>query len=224
MASRDDLVTMARGLGIQAESPPWALFGGAARGPYGLDAMLRIRSGRYRAWLIVSLAHSRPLNLGLHASPSSRPGACGAPELVGYADDREGAEALLATPAVRAAFAAFEVAEPADRFAVHVNDTVVWVPFDAVEEPTPGLLEAMHALSQALVSSARLPDSPPAPPFRRSIAARVLFIVLAPPALLAAGMAFLTDVEPWAAYPLIVLGSGGIVWILRRHLRRGRRR
>lgn len=93
---------------------------------------------------------------------------------MGYADDQEGAEALLAPPAVRAAFAAFETAEPLDRFAVHVNDTEVSVHLDPSEEPTPGLLEAMHGLSQALVSSARLAAVPPTPPLRRSLVARVL--------------------------------------------------
>jgi hypothetical protein len=222
---------MARDLGIQAESPPWAWFGGAARGPFrGLDARLRImRSEHGPEWLAVSLAHSRPLNLGLHASPSRRPGVCdgcdlfardrplGTHEVVGYADVRERAEALLATPAVRAAFAALEAAEPTDRFAVHVTDNLVEVDLDPEEEPTRGLLAAMHALSRTLVSSTRLPDTPATPPLRRSLAARVLFILLAPPAFFLAVMA-LGMVGPWTAYALIVLGAAGLVWMLRCHL------
>jgi hypothetical protein len=104
---------------------------------------------------------------------------------------------------------------------VHVNDTVVSVGLTGNEEPTPGLLEAMHAQSQALVSSARLPDTPAPPPLRRSFVARFLLILLAPPAFFLGAMALFAGAGTWAAFALLVLGAGGTMWsALRRHPRR----
>jgi hypothetical protein len=176
--------------------------------------------------------------VGLHASPRSRPGACDdcdvfardrqlgpTPGVVGHADDEEGAATLMAAAPVRAAFVAFETAEPIDRFAVHVNDSVVWIQLDPDEEPTAGLLDAMHGLSQALVSSPGLPSTPAARPLRRSPVARVLFVLLAPPAFFVAVLGLGFGVGEWAAFAATALVFGGVLWAsLRRYLRRGSRR
>jgi len=219
------LVTMARDLGIEAERPPWAVLGGAARGPYrGLEAMLRLRSGRGGPHLIVSIAHARPLHLGLHAAPRERPARCdgcdlltgsgplGIPEVIGYADDEGRAKTILSSARVRAALAALVGAEPAGRFGVHVNDTVVWVVLDREEQPTPELLEAMHAVSRALASSSPLPDAPPAPPLRRRVVARVLFVVLLPSVFVGTVMAFGMDAGFWAAFVVLGLCVGLVLW------------